>query len=273
MPEKKKLKFKKRKVKKNAKQRKVELLNRTETISGEIKACIVNNDTTKSLNNLMALTRSFFSDYFKIKFEFTFEELIRELEKKKIIKETRDDIEKFLYQAAEAGYGQRKPSADELKTLVDFFTQITKQLEQATIEAQEKDEERTKKRSLFRRLIERIFRPKSGGIDMSEIAKGAHSFTLAKKKSAISEHDQKSVIFDRPKRRPVSSNASIDPSQAKDSAENILDFANEYPELVDYVKRAKKAGHSAEEIRKNMAKSGWPTHLVDEFLDQISTKK
>jgi hypothetical protein len=74
------------------------------------------------------LVRQFFADMFKIRYEFTFEELDEELKRKKISKELKEKITIFLKKISAVEYSDEKLSDNELKKLYDEFLRLFRKL-------------------------------------------------------------------------------------------------------------------------------------------------
>ncbi len=74
------------------------------------------------------LVRLFFAELFKIKYEFTFEELSKELEKKRIDKNLKEKILFFLKKLSVVEYSDETLSEQELKKLLGDFLKLFEKL-------------------------------------------------------------------------------------------------------------------------------------------------
>ncbi len=74
------------------------------------------------------IVRSFFADLFKIRYEFTFEELDSELNRKKVDKKLKEKIAIFLKKISAVEYSDEKLSSNEIKKLFEEFKEIFKKL-------------------------------------------------------------------------------------------------------------------------------------------------
>jgi len=75
-----------------------------------------------------ALLREFFAAYFHIKYEFTYNELKQELEKKKIKHEIRIDLDLLIDSIAKLEYSKDNASIKEFQNLCKQAIKIFKQL-------------------------------------------------------------------------------------------------------------------------------------------------
>jgi len=96
------------------------------------------------------IVKLFFAELFKIKYEFTFEELNKELERKRIDKNLKEQITFFLKKLSVVEYSNETLSEKELKKLLSNFLKL---FEKLTF-----NEEKVKETRLFKIL--RIFRVK-----------------------------------------------------------------------------------------------------------------
>jgi len=74
------------------------------------------------------ITRLFFAELFKIRYEFTFEELNNELEKKRIDKNLKEQITFFLKKLSVVEYSNETLSEQELKKLLSDFLKLFEKL-------------------------------------------------------------------------------------------------------------------------------------------------
>ena len=88
------------------------------------------NDTPEALNSFTKLVRSYFSKRFHIQYNFTYEELGRETDRKRIDPEIRDRIIALLDDLNQVEYSQ----SDKTKTVHAFFREFRRIVEQLTPE-------------------------------------------------------------------------------------------------------------------------------------------
>ncbi len=77
----------------------------------------INNENKKGIfKEFTLLVRKFFADFYKINYRFTYDELIREIEKAKI--REKDNVIKFLKTLSRMGYSGHEPSLSDIKSLL-----------------------------------------------------------------------------------------------------------------------------------------------------------
>jgi hypothetical protein len=77
----------------------------------------LNNENKKGIfKEFTLIVRKFFADFYKINYRFTYDELIKEIEKMKI--RDKDTVIKFLKELSRIGYSGYEPSLSEIKHLL-----------------------------------------------------------------------------------------------------------------------------------------------------------
>ena len=82
------------------------------------------------LDALVKIINDFFILFFNIKYNFTFEELKKELDEKKLELNLRNRVLDYYKRASEMKYGKEKPNEDELEKMKHEFREIVKLLVQ-----------------------------------------------------------------------------------------------------------------------------------------------
>ena len=88
----------------------------------------INLKSKKGEKGLYTLIRSFFQEFFHMKYEFTYEELQNDLKKFKIENDVREKLMKHLESLKEKRFGHEKISKKELQEIRDEFRTILKEL-------------------------------------------------------------------------------------------------------------------------------------------------
>ena len=95
------------------------------------------------------IVRLFFAELFKIKYEFTFEELSNELERKRIDKNLKEKILFFLKKLSVVEYSNERLSESELGKLLNEFLKL---FEKLTFNEEKPEEIRINKILIFLRI-------------------------------------------------------------------------------------------------------------------------
>ena len=106
------------------------------------------------------IIRMFFAELFKIKYEFTFEELSNELKRRRVDKSLKERIIFFLKKLSVVEYSNEKLSEPELKKLLNEFLKL---FERLTFNEQKVEETRLDKILRFLRIKRQIIKEEEAG--------------------------------------------------------------------------------------------------------------
>ncbi len=106
------------------------------------------------------VVKLFFAELFKIKYEFTFEELSNELERKRIDKNLKEKILFFLKKLSAVDYNDKKLPELELRKLLNEFLKL---FEKLTFDEQKPKEKKINKILVFLRIKKPVIQKKEAG--------------------------------------------------------------------------------------------------------------
>ena len=112
------------------------------------------------------VVRLFFAELFKIKYEFTYEELSNELERRRIDKNLKEKILFFLKKLSVVEYSDERLSESELKKLLNEFLKL---FERLTFNEQEIKETRLDKILGFLRIKKPLIQKKEAGKKQNDL--------------------------------------------------------------------------------------------------------
>lgn len=196
------------------------------------------------IENIVIITKEFLKNEFNIKYEYTFIELQKIIEKKRILPELQESIKELCEKFEHLEYRPTKPSKEEISRVKTFIKKIIK--ESSHKEMPKKDEKR------FKKLMNKA------GDRARKIKKNKEKQENISKKVKIVKQKIKKEIIKQAKKNMLNEHLN----NKKDK---------EHEEIMQFISTSKDLNINIAEIRKELKDLGFQKEKIDFALEK--TKK